>query len=757
MFGNDVNGREGRALSRPQRSPRRAALPVCLSLLAVASALAEPQTGVVRSADGTAPSDYVPAMVSNGRLNVFIDPTLGVARETKAYGKMNLQPGIWWEGRRLVDNKGVASRFGYPLLPQGDFRTVVKADGRETDAATAWTQRLDVRQALCTVENEFACGVKLVGETFVPRSRDVIAVRQTVTAADGPHEVELGVRYAAPQHVRIQGSWTKTAVGAAWKMRTFGRFVTDETIGVEPDGFRPEVVLADGCATLTAKFRLEMGESKTLAWFVTYADDLEKSLPLINPVEKEKGPLPSYAALRERHLADWRDYFAASEIVVPDARIRALSDMARYHLRCVATEWSIPVGIVQSHWQGKIFAFDEMYAAQGLLSSGQFETARVAADFRAATVKDACIRCNKNPSKPFRGFGARWLWEGMEGNTIEGSPIGYWFDHIFHQAAIAQTVWSYYRYTDDLAWLKQKGYDVLRECALFFRRLYVQDMPDGTSFVTKCTDLERLGPGHERAFMTTCGVIMTLRTAAEAAELVGQDADLVADFRACADRLVLSLPEKDGRYVAYPGCTDESMGTLAGLYPFRTFDRSNAAQVKAVRHFLANGEAFGNMYATGRRICPWYAATMAMASLRAGDDKHPPMRWLTEAFRSAGCWGEYWEINEPGVSQFRPWFMTAAGNCLYAINQLFVADMDGALHLAAGVPDAWRAFSFRLPAPGGLTIRMAVKDDRLTELSVDVNNPSARKVKLVLPSKYGLAPQEVSLEANRVAVIGAGR
>lgn len=724
-----------------------------------ASAFADPLTGVVRSEkNGEKPADYVPAMVSNGRLNVFVEPTLDIAEMSKAYDKRHLQPGIWWEGRRLVDNKGVASRFGYPFLPQGGYKTVLSVDGKPVGAPCAWTQALDVRQALCTAENDFASGVKFAGETFVPRSRDVIAVRQTVTATDGPHEVELGLRYAAPQHVRIQGAWKKAGSGAAWKMRTFGRFVTDETIGVMPDGFAPTVAFDGAAATLTAKVRLAKGESKTFAWFVTFDDNLAKSLPLINPVAKEKGPLPTYAELRAKHVADWADYFAASAIDMPDARLRALSDMARYHLRCVATEWSIPVGIIESHWQGKIFAFDEMYAAQGLLSAGQFEAARVAADFRAATLREACIRCNKNSKDPFRTSGARWLWEGMEGNTMEGSPIGYWFDHIFHQAAIAQTVWSYYRYTDDLAWLKAKGYAVLRECALFFRKLQVIDLPDGTSFVTKCTDLERLGTGHERAFMTTCGVIMTLRVAAEAADLVGEDAAFAADFRACADRLVKSLPEKDGRYIAYPGCTEESMGALAGLYPFRTFDRSNAAQVKAVRHFLANGEAFGNMYSTGKRICPWYAATMAMASLRAGDAKYPPVRWLTEAFRSAGCWGEYWEINEPGVSQFRPWFMTAAGNCLYAVNQLFVADMEGALHLAAGVPDDWQDYSFALPAPGGLTVKMAVKAGKLVDLSLVVKNPAAtRQAKLVLPAKFGVSQQVVVLDKNIVQVLPFSR
>ena len=82
-------------------------------------------------------------------------------------------------------------------------------------------------------------------------------------------------------------------------------------------------------------------------------------------------------------------------------------------------------------WSGKIFAFDEMYAVQGLLASGQFACAKVAAEFRAATLRDACVRA---------GCGARWVWQGMEGNVIEGGRLGFWDDHIFHQAAIAQTV-----------------------------------------------------------------------------------------------------------------------------------------------------------------------------------------------------------------------------------------------------------------------------------------------------------------------------
>ena len=134
----------------------------------------------VTSKDGVEPTDYVPAMLSNGRLNVFMDYRLGIAPGSKALQKKRLSPGIFWEGRRLVDNTGVASRFGYQLLPQGSFRTRLVVDGREQSTPTAWTQSLDLRRALTTTEGTYAGGVKLMGEAFVAKRRNVVAVRQTV-------------------------------------------------------------------------------------------------------------------------------------------------------------------------------------------------------------------------------------------------------------------------------------------------------------------------------------------------------------------------------------------------------------------------------------------------------------------------------------------------------------------------------------------------------------------------------------------------
>jgi alpha-L-fucosidase 2 len=401
--------------------------------------------------------------------------------------------------------------------------------------------------------------------------------------------------------------------------------------------------------------------------------------------------------------------------------------MANYHLKCNSTEWSIPVGLFPSHWQGKIFAFDEMYAVQGLVSAGHFREARIAPQYRLKTLPDAVRRCRHRTKRHF-GYGARWVWEGMEYLNVEGSSRGFWLDHIFHMSAIAQTCWIVYQYTDDIKYLREVAYPVMRECARFYRSQAVVEAPhEGGAFIVPCTDLERLGPGRVRPFMTTCGVIHTFRAVAAAAKLLNVDEEEAADLTATAFRLEKLLPQAEGRFM--PSAEDAgavSMGTLAGHFPFPVFSRDNALQRGATRFFLAQGVKGGNMYPTGKLICPWYAGTMSVAALFSGEGKRP-VEYLYEAAKSGGCWGEFWEINEPGVAEYRPWFMTAAGNCLYAINQLFVSNQDGELRLCCGVPKEWKDYSFRLPAHGGLTVDCQVENGRFKRLALIAANPSKDK------------------------------
>ena len=44
---------------------------------------------------------------------------------------------------------------------------------------------------------------------------------------------------------------------------------------------------------------------------------------------------------------------------------------------------------------------------------------------------------------------------------------------------------------------------------------------------------------------------------------------------------------------------------------------------------------------------------------------------LDEAAGATGLFGETWEINEPGL-RIHPWFATASGNCVFAVNEMLV-------------------------------------------------------------------------------------
>ena len=646
---------------------------------------------------------YVPVMLSNGRVCMTVDFLGGVPPSPKKARDSFLTPGIFIEGRRLGPPR-------YNLYNHGRYWLTLSIDGKPCFAPDRWTQNLDAVGARTIVTNMFG-SVMRVAETFVAADADVIAVRQTFPGADEAR-LAVGIDYAEPHDERIVGKWEDTADGRAFVYTAYGRNVD--------------------------RGRITLRHAREDGAFVTF----------ISFGEPYAG---TYAALAKRHAEAWSAYYAASRVEVPDAELMRMRLMAEYQMRCNVTDWTIPVGIFPSHWSGKSFAFDEMYGVQGLLSAGHFAEARRAADFRYKTLPQARQRV-AHRTKKFFGYGARWIWEGMEDNVIEGSPLGYWHDHIFHMSAIARTCQLTALYSDDVAYLREKAYPVMRECARFFRSQYVYEAADGSAFIGKCTDLERLGPGRDRPFMTTCGVIHTFRSCADAASRLGVDPEEAADWRATADRLEKSLPVKDGRFAATADDLDAlSMGTLAGYFPFPVFPKGHPQQTAAVDYFLAQGAKGGNMYPTGKKICPWYAATMAMAALRAGEgEKVVPL--LKEAAQSAGAWGEYWEINEPGVAEFRPWFMTAAGNCLYALNQMLVMEADGECRLAVGVPSSWRDYSFRLPAESGYEVDCAVKGGKLARLVLRTRHPAPdRKVMLVLPDGVR---RTVVLDKSEIAVEG---
>jgi hypothetical protein len=194
------------------------------------------------------------------------------------------------------------------------------------------------------------------------------------------------------------------------------------------------------------------------------------------------------------------------------------------------------------------------------------------------------------------------------------------------------------------------------------------------------------------------------------------DAELAASWRTMAGKLKQSLPHANGEYVPYAGCPERSIAVLGGVFPYPVFDKSNPLQKNAIYTFVKNSAGFGNMYPVGKSVSAWYGGWMG-AALAALGDKTEAVNQLSQVAEGTGCFAEVFEINEEKVVM-KPWFSTAAGNYVYALNQVLLQCSDDQIMIAPAVPDAWKEFSFKLPCYGNVVATVSVNEGRLRELTL---------------------------------------
>ena len=732
------------AALRIHRAITLAAVIVLPGLWAAASETQHsPHLMTVGGKENSVPHSYVPPLVSNGSLSMLVDYLGGQSQ--RAYNHMT--PGIWWAGRR----------YGPPndqLIPFGHFEQELMVDGRKCAPPAAWTQTLDTQAAVVTCHDDYANGLSVETVVFTPLDHDLIVVKQRFTATNASvRSVSLGFHYQftppghenrAPKRTSSVCAWDAASRSAQFRYQADGHRPCDGIISVFSD--KPVTAnIEKQAVTLTSGITLDAAKPVEVTTYLLFADSLDGKDYLERAAKlRERTRQEGYDGLLAAHRKAWAAYGNESYAHIPDEPLENAYTTAQYHLRANATKWSFPVGIFNTHWAGRFFGWDEMFCYQALVSSNHRDIARRCPEFRFAGLQKALDRAS-HYGKP-GAYGARFPWEAMEDGS-EAAPPGFWMEHVFHISNIALSAWFQHLYTDDAAYLKNTGYPVIKECARFFLANMVYETPAGGMFIGKCTDLERLGPARQNPFMTTCGAIYTLEAAAQAAALLQADDEEAATWKHAAVKLRESLPHDGDRYVPYPGCKEESVASLGGLFPYPLFDQSDARQRNAAYHFVANGKAAGNMYPVGQSVCAWYAGWMA-AALAALGDKTEPAKLLDEAAAGAGCFGEMFEINEPKVSM-HPWFSTASGNVVYALNQMLVQCRAGQIRIAPAVPETWKDYSFKLACHGNLTVEVTVKGGRMTGLNAVAGDPAKPQRRTFVVPKTLLDPGEI----NRAAVL----
>lgn len=598
----------------------------------------------VVSQDGLPPPGYAAPFLGNG----IVGCNVAYTGDLRTVNDLIDSASIWRVGRRF----GQAA--AYELIPFGSFRLRLEAYGRELGDPTSWEQAIDI----ATLSVRTVCkygGTTSDTTVFAPHEMDALVVRNILASPGDNAEISAELEYVLPGYDTPAKHLEATKIVGGYDFAVAGyRFFhggvrVAKRIARKPDGLHDALVSE---------------------WLIVFADDCEGKGGWQESLDHACVSFMKFGAaeLLEMNAFAMNGHLRASHREFGNKLYERAWNTAVYNLVSQSTKWSQPVGISNMHWAGRYFAWDEMFAHQGLLAAGLTSLAEKVVNFRRTGLHKARMRVAHYGNTDT--FGARFPWETLEDGS-DGTPSGFWNDHIFHNANIALCAWTQYDATGDLGYLEDTSFPLILAAARFFLTHAVCRNPDGSVYIGKCTDWERLGPARERGFTTTCGVIYTLERACDAIDALGRRAAFEMEygvFLETAKGLKRTLPILNGRYVAAANTDQESLGATAGLFPYPVFTQSSKEEVAALLHFAENGQSAGNMYPIGKKMCVWFAGWLACAFFRIGE-REKAKAVLDEALTTLGLFGECWEINEPDHSA-RPWFATASGCLLVALSEL---------------------------------------------------------------------------------------
>lgn len=665
--------------------------------------------------------NYTPPLLGNGSLSIMLDycgcqGTLGMFDDVTC---CTPEICVWWAGRRyrydIIPERPEHKR--YTLIPFGMVSE--KINGETKGEPSDWEQSLDTEngfmQSLCKYDD-----VSISTRAYVHYDYDMLCIKKSFDK-DVLYSFVYKLKGADGKKIeRFNYEVENIENGVIISYSIDGRNLYNGQLYIFSDeNVKAEVV--DDEVILTKNFKA--GESASM--FVLYCDDFEredykkyisdKCLVILTNSEKEF----------EESCRKWNNYINASYIKVSDEKINNVYKTAQYHLKTLSTKWSLPMGINNAQWHGVYFAFDEVFLAPALLSSNHIYEAYKISKFRYDTLYKAVQRVSSKNIKQ-----ANYYCEVLEDGEDDG-PAGYWRYHIFQNTSVVLNMWNYYKYTNDVKFLKEMTYPVAKYCAAYFMNDMVYVEESGKTVITSCTDLERLGASVTNAYMTTCSAIKLFEIFEKITDIIGKDEEYGKKCLETANELRKYLPKDDEKYIPYPGCKDKSIGVLSGVFPYTVQKRDDKLQRKAIEDFVSKELTFGNMYKVGKRISSWYAAWKGLSYAKLWDKG--VYTSLQQANESVGCFGEMFEINEKGCV-FRPWFTTAAGAYIYAANQMLVQCEDDIIYIAPALCETEKDFSFSLMIEGNKNIEVKVKDFKLEYINITSKDGNLGELTIKIPS-----------------------
>jgi len=648
--------------------------------------------------------DYAMPLIGNGTLSIRVGQS-GTMLPSESMAAKNCLPTnyIWWAGRRYMDF------FEKKLIPFGRFTEIFY----DTDE---WSQELDIQNGRIVSVCNYKFG-KVISENFIHHDDNIVALRKTFMITE---EKEYTFQYALDDSrypdlykKRVRNSITPSPNGAVVDYLADGHVEYHGRIRIVTDR-KCNCNIENNSLSLSMKVK----PRDAVCFYIIMNDDFECEDYKDKVDQLEKFVLDSdFESIYETHKSMWNKYMNEGYVNLPMQKENDVYKAAQYSLKCQTTKWSVPVGLCDTQWEAKFFAYDEYFGFLALLTSNHKSLAKRVPEFRNNGLDNAIKRATLG--SPFHERHARYPWETIENGT-ETSPSGEWYDHIFHMSHIIMSACEYYYYTKDEKFLEE-CYEMIVCCSGFLLDHMVYTLEGGRVVIGKCTDLERMGPAKENAYQTTCSVIRALLYTADICRKFG-DFEYSLKAGDTAKKLKENLPNDGEMYVPFPNAEISSIALFTGSFPYKVIEKNDKLQSNAIKYFEANEDKFGNCYAIGKGISTWYASykAAAYAIMQKIDDA---LKSLEQAVMTTGCFGECYEINEPGLIHFRPWFTTAAAVYITAVNNMLLQKIGNDLYILPAFK-CNGSVSFKLAVDDNTVVSVEIKDNCLISLDIisDIDN-----------------------------------
>ena len=443
---------------------------------------------------------------------------------------------------------------------------------------------------------------------------------------------------------------------------------------------------------LSFEQELKKGETFEFAWTGAVCSTQDFEDP---QTESERFVIFNLLTPREdllnQHKSLWEDLWKGDIVIEGNLQDQLDVRLALYHLYAFSrgdSDLSIaPMGLSSQNYNGHIFWDTELWMFPPLLMLNQ-DIARSLVNYRSDRLGKA-----KEKAINFGYKGAMFPWESDDTGE-EATPAwaltGTFEHHITADVAIA--FWNYYRVTQNMSWLKERGYPMMKEVADYWVSRSIKN-EDGSYSIKNVVGANEFAPNVDDNAFTNGSAITALQYATEAAKTVGETPDPSWDEVAAKIR-ILKFPDGTTKeHATYNGERIKQADVNLLTYPLNVVN-DEATVLKDLKYYepklAEEGPAMGQ-------------SVFAVIYARLGDakeayrlfrrsyepNKRPPFGALAEAATSDN-----------------PYFATGAGGMLqvvlFGFGGLDITEQ-GIVQKNPILPKEWKSLTLKGVGPEGKT------------------------------------------------------